>query len=390
MPGPFATVVVPGFGGTTLSYVGGFGGKTNLWFNGPLIAAKTPLSLALDSTGAAPYPLLGQKVFPDGPIQFGIYEPLIQSLGNAGQFPVFWGYDWRLNPLTLAAQLATFLASNTLFNPFTVVAHSFGGLIAQLAYPLYVAMGAGSVWSKTVYLGTPQGGSHWAIAGLNGLYSDGAFMAFLRWLFDLSPVIDPAFAVGFKAIETSLAIAVGSWPAIYTLLPSNLGPWAGMDPNAPAALQLSTYQNGPGGVQQQWLTLAATVQAALNTGLSQPRPAELCVLGSADVTLNTLKFPAQAYALNSYGTTNDGDGTVANQRSRLPGKPNAQFKNCTHNQLCNTLGPLTMLNTWLQNFPVGATTWPNQAVTPDQPAQRLSIDVFIPGPVPFANTHGDP
>ena len=44
------------------------------------------------------------------------------------------------------------------------------------------------------------------------------------------------FAIANKAVSLANLLVqqcVQSWPSVYCLLPSSLGPWKGLDPNAP-------------------------------------------------------------------------------------------------------------------------------------------------------------
>jgi pimeloyl-ACP methyl ester carboxylesterase len=157
VPAPYDVVIVPGFGGTQLSYRGGFRGKTSYWYNPAVMGTSNPLAGALASDGVSPYPVLGKTLFADGPVNMGIYEPMITNLANNGHNPYFWAYDWRLGAVQLGGMFASALRSLSLTRTFSVVAHSYGGLVAQLAYPTYTATPPPVTWAKTVYLGTPHG-----------------------------------------------------------------------------------------------------------------------------------------------------------------------------------------------------------------------------------------
>lgn len=333
---PYQAVVVPGICGTQLSYSGGVGGKTALWLNKSLLAVLSPLSIALASDGVSPYPAIGKKLFPDGPVGLGIYEPLLTALGNNGLNAVFWGYDWRLGLQTTAAAFAAALPKLGLSNPFNVVAHSMGGLVAQLAYPLYVAAGNSPRWAGTYYLGTPQGGAHWASMCLNGVFTEGNWANLIALVFELGNVWLPGANLIYDSGALAIGTMLGSWPSLYQLLPSNIGPWAGLDPLAGQALSLANYAAGPGGVQQQWLTLAATVQAALVAGLAQPRPYERSYIGQGTNTPYAFTSSGSAQKLNGYSWTQLGDGSVAVARAQLPSSTYELFAGTAHNALPNS------------------------------------------------------
>jgi pimeloyl-ACP methyl ester carboxylesterase len=391
MAGPYSVVVVPGFGGTSLSYQGGMGGKTRLWYSPTQIIRNSPGALQLASDGASPQSPLGKTLFSDGPLDAGIYEPLLTQLTNDGLSPVFWGYDWRLSLSNLAGLLATYLSTVPLTNPFYVVCHSMGGLVAQLCYPAYLAAKASNTWATTLYLGTPHGGSYWAPAALSGLYTPGSEIYSLGGLLRVAAQANPLGGAALLATLTTLGIVVGSWPGLYQLMPSSLGPWAELDPNAAALLQLSSYARSPGGQQQQWLTLAAAVLAQLNTGLSQPRPAEVCFVGTGMQTLSAITAPNDPERIASYETTTAGDGTVTAARATLPGKTLVTFEQIGHSALCYSYPVTSQIKTYLQAPTTGGETIDTTSLGP-QVATPPSLIPALPIPLggPFVNTSNDP
>lgn len=328
-------VIIPGFAGSTLTYQGGFGGRTVYWYNPAALAANLPLAGALANDGVSPYPIAGKKLNTLGPVDLGIYEPLISGLGNAGLNPAFWAYDWRLSPLSLATSLATWLATAPLTDPFSLVCHSMGGILAQLAYPLYKAAKNPRTWKNTVYLGTPHGGSYWAAAALSGNYGLGGQLAYLgRALGVLAGAANPLANVALKATEVALGQLTGSWPALYCLLPSDDVPWFADDPASGALLVKATYQNTPGGQQQQWFDLAGQVQLAISQGLNGVRATEWCINGAGFETPVEYLAPGNPGDFGSYATTLDGDGTVTLHRAALPtALSNDVFEGVAHNAL---------------------------------------------------------
>lgn len=387
---PYGCVVIPGIGGSQLSFTGGSGGKTALWWNPTAILKYTPLAMGLANDGASPWPIVGKKLFPDGPVNFGIYEPLLTQLANDGLNPTFWAYDWRLGLNVLANQLAIFLAGAQLTNPFFVVAHSMGGLIARLAYPLWQLTNAGAQWGNTVYLGSPHGGSYWAPAMLSGLYGDGAFFKVLGQLLGLAGQVPGSPLLPIAIAGATAGQLLGSWPSMYALIPSAQGTWAAIDPQAAALNQLATYANTPGGQQQQWFTQGIAIQKSLSTPQTEAAPAKrFNVCGQAPSTLHSFVMGGNPGNLDAYKTVSDGDATVPTDRASWEGVPTIRFKNCTHNQLCTTLGPLSRLTAWLKNPPTADETLPNNAAVFSNPGGS-TID-FVPIPVQtFYVTTGDP
>ena len=393
MANPINVVVLPGFAGTTLSYLGGaFGGRTNYWYNPTALASTNPLAGALDADGVSPYPVFGKKLLPGGPVDMGIYEPLLTNLANNGFNPVFWGYDWRMNPNTTAANFANFLKRANLANPFSIVAHSFGGLIAQVAYPLYKALNATPVWNQSIYLGTPHGGSHWSAAALGGWFPHGSELALFVEVFKLKD-LPLGFAIEkfYKGIQIALGILVGSWPGLYSLLPNDYGPWEADDPNSDLLSELTEYVNTPGGQQQQWFHAAVLFQQQIVTGLSAPRPLETCIVGSGIPTLTTYLGAQNPGAEGGYQTSLNGDGTVTTHRASLPNIGIiAQLDGVAHNQLVTGIDGNNLVVLYLQNPPSASSernaTPPSTLATPPSALPPLLPPLLNP----FANTHSDP
>lgn len=386
---PYNCVLVPGWGGTTLSYKGGKGGKTQLWYNPTALVANTPLAMGLANDGASPWPLIGKTLFPDGPVDWGNYQVMLDSLTAGGLNPVFWAYDWRLNPQTLAQQLATYLAGGMLASSFYMVCHSFGGLLARLAFPLFKAMNTGLTWSNTAYLGSPHGGSYWAPAALSGLFYDGSFARPIGQVFKL--IASPRSVAGLILTGAQIAVGqmVGSWPSLYCLMPNPYGNWASLDPPASAYLQLATYEDTPGGQQQQWLTLASTVLTSLSNPATESGPPGFCVIGSAPSTLYRRVVGGSPSELASYMTTSLGDGTVPDERAQMPNQQTVAFKNTNHTALVNTLGPNANIVAWLKNPPTDQTL-PNSTVQRLAPVIFEGVTYMSPPPNPYANRTGDP
>jgi pimeloyl-ACP methyl ester carboxylesterase len=354
--------------------------------------AQSPLAMALDSTGVNPYPVLGRSLLPGGPVDMGIYEPLMTGLANGGYNPTFWGYDWRLHIPTIAQRLATYLLSANLTNPFHVVAHSMGGLIAQLAYPIYAASSPANVWGKTVYLGTPHGGSYNAAAALAGSLVDGWPLTAMRAVYGLvipspgslnTPVV--------TALKSALGIMLGSWPSLYQLLPNPGGPWAADDLDAADLLALALYAQTWGGQQAQWFTLAASVQRSLVTALSGPRATEIVFYGTQGVTLAGYNGQGENPAYQSSYQQGDGDGTVPTHRAQLPvDSGSSDLQGIAHLDLPRSLVGIDAVLGALFATPSGSSTVPFSTIEgPSLPILTLPPLVRI-NPVPFGNPHAYP
>lgn len=389
---PANVVLIPGFGGTTLYYAGGRGGKTNYWYNPRALLSNNPLTGALASNGSAPYAVLGKQLYPNGPVDLGVYEPMLTALANGGYNAVFWGYDWRLTPLTNATLLVNFLASSAVASSFQIVCHSFGGLIAQLSYPPWLNAATGKTWKQTVYCGTPHGGSYWAAAALAGWFPDGSELAVFAPLFKLEP---PAAhnikGLIVSALEEALANLIGSWPGIYTLLPNPLGSWASLDPNAAELTAQATYNNTWGGTQSQWFTLANTTFASLVANLTTPRPKETCIVGTGRLTLGGYKSDSVPVSNVKAYSSVDGDGTVTTARATLPSfAVTVQLPGICHNALMTSGNGTAAVLAAIANPPAQSTIDPF-TFAPQVPLPSPPLPVNLPTVVnPFANIKNDP
>jgi hypothetical protein len=391
----YDVVVLPGIMGSDLYYAGGNGGRTKLWYNPTNLLKQGPLSLALDVDGTSPLPTFGKKLFSVGPVSLGLYEPLMTYLASIGWDALFQHYDWRKNPLTLATQFAQALASYPLATEFQVVCHSMGGIIAQLAYPQYVALNTGKTWSQTIYLGTPFGGSSWAGLALGGQYGQGSWLNILGNVFGLGGILTAA--AKYLAVEYTrvLAQTICSWPSVYTLLPNPGGPWAPIDGNASKLLLLSQYGQAPFPPYQQWLTLAAQVQAAIVSGLASPRAVETQIVGVGQDTVAQYTAGEDPGFLSSYNVTFAGDGTVEAARAMWQSKNLVIMRNTSHNQLENTAGPLAQVRLAL-NVPGTGNSggdFGNDAQIPYTPSSTILAPLpltTIPNPYPFNNRTLDP
>jgi pimeloyl-ACP methyl ester carboxylesterase len=392
MPIPNQVVFVPGFGASSLTYRGGFGGATTYWFNPPILASTNPLSGALGTNGVDPYPVVGKSMSVSGLSTLAPYSGMLTALEQGGYNPVVWNYDWRLSANSLAAAFALFLSTANLSNPFQVVAHSFGGVIAQLAYTRYLTLAPSRTWKQTVYLGTPHGGSYWSAAALAGWFPAGSELPNLDRIFNtLSPVVAALKSSVVTAAQIALGQLLGSWPGLYCLLPNPGGPWIGDDANATSLSLIGNYSDTWGGQQSQWFALGQQVQGAIVTGLSTPRPKETCFVGNGFSTLSDYNGPGNNPGLlNSYSNS-DGDQTVTNHRASLDAlAAQIDFEQTAHNQLCTSQECIAALLGALFVTPEGNATVtlpPLTTIESPQPPAALNRPSV---PYPFNNLHSDP
>lgn len=390
--GPYNVVLLPGFGGSTLSYRGGSGGKTKYWYNPRVMVGNNPLAAALADDGTSPYPVLGKTLFADGPVDTGTYEPMLTALANAGYNPVFWAYDWRLDQGFLASQLAIYLATAKLTNPFQVVAHSNGGLVAQLAYPSFQALSPTNTWKQTVYVGTPHGGSYWSSAALAGWFPHGSDLALWARLFEIPIPLAPGINVNVvTALHALVATVFGSWPGLYGLLPNYFGVWQPLDSFAAQLAQVASYAGFWPGQQAARFSAAIGLMQLLAANLTKPRAVETCVYCDDFDTLaeynGTPNNPSQ---VSSYSKSN-GDGTVPTNRAVLPAiGHSSEVQKTRHIQMMNTNPGINAVLAALAAPPPSNDTFPFVPPATPHTTYDPGIDFRPAVQIPFANIHADP
>jgi pimeloyl-ACP methyl ester carboxylesterase len=355
---PIQVLLIPGIGGTSLSNFN-TAGKTPYWYNPDVLLSKGPGAMALAGDGQSPYPDLGVLLNPDGPVQLGIYEPLLAKLQTWGYTARFYSYDWRLDLGLSSGNLVKWLLNANMANNFTVIAHSMGGLIALLAYSLYAASHPSATWYQTVYVNVPQGGSLWASMMLNGLFGEGWMFNLVTGIWNLSSSITSLTLRRYNPLTRAVNKMFGSWPSMYQLFPSAMGPWASIDPLAGQALELSNYARGPGGVQQQWLDRASAVQDDLVAQLEQARAKEFSINGLNIRTPLRFVQGGDPTTFSGYTFGTSGDGTVDILRGTLPNIPAQWFNDASHNGMLTSFIMTSKLQTWLAATPSDTITFNN-------------------------------
>jgi len=288
-----------------------------VWFNATVLGQAGPGILQLDPSGIAPGPLVpvwARGMTPRYLSRFAPYGDLLQWL-SAHQFQNFyWSYDWRRTAQVLATQFAVFMAANYDDQPFTVIGHSFGGLIARLAYPVYQATSTKKNWISTIFVAVPHWGSYEAARALAGRQD---YYSLLYTLFVLGRTLQKAFPIlpiisGYPSgsVADQMQAAVASWPGLYDLLPNPNGGSPTPDPAIPQLFKQATYAGYNPHVTQQALDDAASTQAALARALAGPRPVEKNVIASGYDTVTKINNLSALTDNASYDYTSQGDGVI--------------------------------------------------------------------------------
>lgn len=312
-------VILPGILGSQLSVSLGFFGMRPIWVDPVALLLVGPQQLQLAPNGTDPAPGVGLLLSADGIAPVGVYEPLLNRLSADGWTQLVIGYDWRKSIFGLAQGVANAISAAFPTGEIVVVAHSMGGLVARAAYPHFVASGGGTRWTRTVYLGTPHGGSHSAAQQLAGWYLPyGQVSSFLEY-WNLLRGLAGGSIFPSPTVQAQVKQTIASWPGLYALLPARTGPWQGADPNADALFNAANYATANPAVTQAHLDMAAIQIADMTALLNGSRPEEVCMIAT-----NT-KTPALVLDSHDLGGTNGfadslaGDGSVLKSRGTLPG-----------------------------------------------------------------------
>lgn len=355
-------LIVPGFGASTLRWQNLFRRLQRIWYSPIQLAFHGPESMALAANGVNPAPVGGLSLLPGPGYEFGVYDELKKQLVADGWTVSLFAWDWRLSLTGNAQRLVTALATQYGDKAFYVVTHSAGGLLAQLAYPFWVALNTGGAWNRTMYLACPHGGSMWGAAGLSPIAGDGFWL--YVWMVSFVNAIQGNFpnALGIgQPSRQRIGKVIASWPAIYELMPNNLGPWASISPNIGRLYSTNAWSDQTPWVQQQWLTQAQATQQRLVDLLSQPRASEIVVAGTGFATLGGVTEQGDPADPDTYSVTLDGDGTTPRNRSVLPNQT-AITGPWTHTTIVQDGEVLSNVSKWLT----------------DPPTQSVQID---PGPL---------
>jgi pimeloyl-ACP methyl ester carboxylesterase len=383
-------LIVPGLLGSSMVANTKLFLNPRVWVNTAWFALYGVDVLDLAADGISRGPLSNFDCLAKGAVNLNIYNGVQSALENAGFSVDFLAYDWRLNLPLLAQGLASFLSTQYAGEPFALVCHSMGGLIARLAYPLWRQAQAGGTWTRTVYCGTPHGGSYSASYNLANAFPRGTALYDLFSPFSNLNPVNPLSLLTAQPAYKRLFQTVSSWPSLYCLLPSGTATWAALDPNVSEGLVLSNYSSFNEYASQAWLTNASAVQAALELNLAQPRPAEVCIAGTGEQTPEFYATPAQMNADAGYIFGTEGDGIVAYDRAILPGINTLRLQ-ADHWDVIRGGAALAALPGLITDGLVA-----NKAVD-NGPLKPLIIDtplLFIPNPPqppqPYKQRRGDP
>lgn len=312
--------IVPGLLGSTLS--SDQVGDDTVWVSYTALILGQMGQLRLAADGITPGPPDGVQLYAQSPLSdyyATVLTGLQSQLGSSGYTIIPYGYDWRYALLSLGASLAAAIAGQVdPAIPCTIVAHSYGGLVARAAWSVLAAEGKQGLVRRLVTLGTPHQGSY-AVVALWSLDSQS-----LLQLSALAAIGAPLAPLQLPPLRSYLwsppqiAQVSGTWPAFYACLPSLGGAAAAADP---ARSQLYTATNWLSPIPSQaWLDYARdTVSPFLLSPASLPPANVLTTMAGVGVpTRDGLVSPALLGTPAAYGSTGAGDGTVTTLSALIP------------------------------------------------------------------------
>jgi hypothetical protein len=304
---------LPGLLGSCLSIDRGAGAPPDLvWPSGQAAVDGGLRYLQLAPDGVSPGPLAqGATILPSG-LLGPIYAPLFYFMQALGWNVVAVPYDWRLSVLTSAQAVlnAALLAFGS--QPFYIVAHSQGGLVARCVWNLMVAEGRDSQLLRIVTLCTPQFGALEAVRlwwHMPVFYQ--ALVALQGWQAWIPGTPGPAY----------LDTVVATLPCFYELACfRDYGPLFTAAPSQAASIyQASSYAGANPALLQAPFDAAGLVQDTLNGVFPAGRMVEVIGLGS--VTPYQFTGLSAPTTEADYLYTTEGDGLVTQAQASLPGVP---------------------------------------------------------------------
>lgn len=303
----------PGWLGSSLGFVAGvFGYRYPLWPNIPGALAGQLAQLQLASDGLSPGPFARGAPSSYIDVLGEIYAPLLSWLRQQGFNVLPVPIDWRLSLADSGPACLTQITAAFGTEPFAMLAHSHGGLVARSCYNVMSGSGRDSQVTRLVTLGTPHFGCMEAVKCLfrfSQYYS--ILQAVCGWQHWFIPDLGPDF----------LDNVVATFPSLYELLPSRDYGWL--------------FQTQPGQVAEiytpsfwatanPWFSAARLASApAAQNSISNAIPAgrTVVVAGVGYETAIGLDLLNSQTTEAGYVSSGDGDGIVGVGFTQLPNTP---------------------------------------------------------------------
>jgi pimeloyl-ACP methyl ester carboxylesterase len=322
-----AGFLLPGFGGSELW-------ETNnpndlVWVSYLQLAFQQFGKLALSPDGTTPLPPHGVALSPRSPLDdfYGDAFRMLASQTNYDGYLWDWhGFDWRKgfigNGMLLANRIR---AVNPEQLPATIVAHSFGGLVARAAWRHLRETDEQDKIRRIITLGTSHQGSYSAVLVASGdeetvgdLY--GISNLFFSFVYVPKAGGSPKFPnVQHEYPKQEIADVILTFPGFYDLLPMLGGTDAEGDPHRELLYDKTKWPSKVG-ISQAWLDHERdVVDPWLNHPFAMPPYSVLTtVAGTGFPTPWGLLFPDKLGSKGAIGTVAQGDGKVTQTSALIP------------------------------------------------------------------------
>jgi Alpha/beta hydrolase family len=304
---------LPGLLGSNLGYDTGSGPPPqDIWLDLPSLATGGAVYLQLAGDGVSPGPLAEGIGLYATSILTPVYAPFPLFLLLNGFNVCICPFDWRQSVIASAASvLATALAFFT-GQPFYIIGHSQGGLLARAVWKLMFLQGQDALLQRIVTICTPHCGSMEPVrfyCRLPAMYS--AIVAATAW---------PPTVFG-EAGPSYIDAVVATWPGLYELTAFlAAGPLTRIDPAvAKAVWTAGYYAGGNPFLTQGMLDGALSSQEYLLDAIPPGRIS--CIVGTGHDTAVLPSGVGSPLQDSGYVFSPNGDGTVPADSAALPGVP---------------------------------------------------------------------
>lgn len=336
--------IVPGFGGSELVTTGQV--VTRLWVNYTAIALGEIGVARLDAAGTGPGSPDGRPLAALAPLED--YYSRMQGTLERGLRPLGYGvspfgYDWRLSINTTGEQLAHKIRNAaSVDEPCSIVAHSFGGIIARKAWSLLVATNQQDLVRRVITLGTGHGGSYGPVTTWTGGDELVEQIRFISGLVRGVTRIGGGMELLPEWSTLRIEILTGTWPALYQQLPVIDGLGSEGDTSRAELFELAKW---PANLQLSQSHLSAS---RLETGEFMRSPMSFPPYAVL-TTVAGLGFPTPFRLISGQTlgsdwdmeVTEDGDGRVSRASALVPNSLRYTC-NVAHTDLA--LSPVIMAN----------------------------------------------
>jgi pimeloyl-ACP methyl ester carboxylesterase len=304
---------IPGLLGSDLGFTTGPDyPPINIWLDLAQLATGGAVYLQLDADGVSPGPLARGIDLYATSIVAPVYSPLGIYLLLLGHDVFVVPYDWRKSTITSAAVVLAAAQEHFKGQPFYIVAHSQGGLVARAMWKLMFETGRDSQLLRLLTICTPQYGAMEAVrfyCRLPLLYT--AIVTATGW---------PPTVLG-EAGPDYIDKVLASWPGMVELLPFLAeGPLTTIDRAVAASIWKSGYYAGGNPyLTQTMLDVALSSQEYLLDAI--PKGRMVSIIGTGQRTSSVPSGVGSSLLDAGTVYSDEGDGTITVASASLPGVP---------------------------------------------------------------------